>query len=112
MEALDINRQVLTWSCIYECDDSISMWKRLSYKLFIVVVFILNLCGGAATLVYLLRNMSPELVENMFAFAMTIVFFSANVGIIVQFILRRPINEVFKQLTKIYDECMYKKYVI
>lgn len=105
---LEVNHKLFIWLCIYPADDTTDKWWQWSYRLFAVLVFTLNLMAAFACLFYLLKNKSENMNENMFAAAITICFYAANIAMIIQFLYRRSINIIFWHLAEIYRESMYK----
>lgn len=109
IKPLEFNRILLTWICLHPADDSTSTSRRWSHRLFAFLVFMLNLTAALATLLFLLANRSENLKDDIYAFAITICYFAANVAMILEYSFKHTVIAVFEQLTEIYDTSKYDK---
>lgn len=67
----------------------------------------LNFTAAIATLLLLLENRSENLKDYIYAFAITICYFAANVAMMFEYRFRHSIIAVFEQLAEICDASMY-----
>lgn len=104
MGVLKTNRRVLMWLCVWPPSLEISMWKKVGYTIFALIVF------GFALIpilfdIYLLRmSMRTDELETCFL-AVYQLSVSANTAYacVLIFVLRAKINDVFEKLTELYD---------
>lgn len=107
IEPLKVNRKLLIWICLHPADSSTSLLWRCVYGLFAFLVFMLNLAAAIATLFFLLENRSANMKDDIYAFAITICYFAANVAMLLEYSFRNSIIAAFDQLAEIYDKSMY-----
>lgn len=101
-------QRVLTWISVCPVAKNTSIWKRILFKLFPLVIFITDLAGLIASVVFFYRFISTNLEECLYAvFQIAGLLGMAN-SIIVTFIRRHKIPLIFKSLADIYKYSKYK----
>lgn len=104
-------QRVLTWISVYPVANDISIWKKILFKLFPLVIFATDLAGLTASVVFFWRYISTNLEECLYAiFQISGLLGMAN-SVIVTFILRHKIPLIFNSLANIYETSKFQNVV-
>lgn len=101
MEPLEINRQILTWLCLYSWDESTSKKKKVAIIIFTLSVFIANLCGVVASIVFFKRAFSVDMESCLYSIYQIAAFSNCIYVMIVAFFLRNRISDIFRRISDI-----------
>lgn len=107
MIPLKTNQHVLKWLCVCETDNTVSKWKKLAHISFTVLIFMSNIILIPTSIAYLLNFISVDLEQSLYALFQLSGMCGITYMMIVAFILRHEINDLFGTLTDIYHDCEY-----
>lgn len=104
MEPLVTIRQMLIWLCVFQAEEGTS--KRRKHLYFATSLFVVTiLLSIFATSVFtLLKLMSVDLEQSLYALMQTIAVFSTLNMMFNTFILRQKLKIIFEKLSEIYSE--------
>lgn len=102
MIAIETNRRVLTWLCIYPADKNASKWQVRAYIAFSAFVFGVNMFACGASAVYFYKHASADLESSLLALSQMSGCFSVWYTGIIMFLSRRKITAVIDSLSDIY----------
>lgn len=102
---LQTTRCVLTWLYLYPADQNTNKWKKLAYIIVSLIVFIVNVCGLAASVAFFMKFVSTDLEESIYALFQITGILPQIASMLVAFALRQKIFVIFEKLTTIYIEC-------
>lgn len=109
MKPLATNRQLFTWLCICQADDSVGNRERILYRIISLFSFGIVIIGFIASVMFIWKNISTDLESAIFA----ILQASAGLSLIYMdsagFILRRKMTRIHERLTDICEERKYIK---
>lgn len=103
---LKTNRRVLMWLCVWPPTQEITLWKRIGYTIFALIVFGFALIPIILDIYLLIISIRTGELETSFA-AVYQMSVSANTAYacVLIFILRTKINDIFEKLIDLYDTC-------
>lgn len=104
MEPLHSIKRILIWLCLCTADKSSSILLKRTYSIFALIIFILNLCGLVAHVVYVYEFLLIDLDGSMFAFLGILGFAGTTFVMIIIFFLRRKMKSLFYKFSEIYDD--------
>lgn len=105
MRALETNRQVLIWQCVLPADPETSEKKHRAQQIFGLSVLIINWSGFAVDFMVLVNSFSDHDLETfLFGIFQTVAVVNALYMIIIAFIQRDRLANLFTQLTNIYTK--------
>lgn len=103
MKPLEFQQQIFTWIYLCSPDEVTSVWKKIIYFILFVIVFLGNFTSGAGALAFIIKYVSVDLENSLYAVFQLCAVGSVSYIFIAAFFLRYRINDIFKQLTEIYD---------
>lgn len=105
MKPLSKIREMLMWLCLCPFDETISKRQQSTCIIFSLIFFGANVCAAAVSLAYLIKYLNIDLEECLYVLIQVYAHFASTYSMIVIFLRRQQINDVFQQLSRIYDEC-------
>lgn len=102
MIPLATNRQVMTWLCMHPADASDSKRKRMYYILFTTAVCASGLSALVSSVVFITQFISVDFAACLYAVYQVAAESAIFNAIIVAFIKRHQIVDLFTKLTEIY----------
>lgn len=106
MEPLPTTHQCLIWLRICPADESSSRWQKLLHIIFAMIALSVLICTCISSLTFGLKFISIDVAKSLFAFMIvTSEFTVIYMALVGMFLLRHKIDAIFKDLSKIYDEC-------
>lgn len=104
MRPLATTQLMLTWLSMCPADDeSTTPRQKWLYIAHTLVVLILTVAGCASSLAYCLKLISTDFDSAVFAFMATIGMFGVIYFMIAAFSMRHQIEEIFTNLSAIYE---------
>ena len=104
MKALVTTQRVLTWYRICHANESTtSSWQKMLFSIFSVVCLIANACAVAASVTFLLKFISSNLEESLYALFQCAAYSNVVYIHIAAFLQRKKVTSVFESLTEIYE---------
>lgn len=110
MKPLESIQLAMTWLYAFPTDPTASKWKKLAYFMFSLGITVANLSSTTAGALFIVKNVSNNLEDSIFAFFHTIACFNMLYQSIVIVVLRRKLAALFTSLSKIYEESKKEKY--
>lgn len=104
MTPLVTNKRVLVWLNLCSPDDETVEWKRIGFAFVGFIVLISTLSDMLASVAFMLKYISINLEESLYALFQIFGFGSITYAIIVTFFQRHKIREIFQGLSEIYNE--------
>lgn len=102
MKPLETNRRLFTWLCICPPEINTSTKEKLSYVAFTFSIFLAIIGVTIASTVFFLQIVSIDLEISIFALSQIINSISIAYVMVVIYIVRNRINDIFSGLTRIY----------
>ena len=96
-------QRVLTWHCVPFVDETPNRLFKLLHYVFILIVFIINLCSFASFLIAFLTFLPTDLEGSLYASFQATLLFSTTYSVIVTLLLRHHISALFDGLLAIYN---------
>lgn len=109
MIPLETSQLLLKWLYAFPSDDLAPKWKRIAYFMFAsIVIFVLVLAVISGSF-YIFEFILIDVEGAIFALFHTLGLFNMLYQSIMIVVLRNKLNEIFKSLSKIYNEskCFY-----
>lgn len=103
MRPLEIQQQIFTWIYLCSPNEVTSIWIKIIYFILFVIVFLGNFTSWAGALAFIIKYVSVDLENSLYAVFQLCAVGSVSYILIAAFFLRFRINDIFKQLTEIYD---------
>ena len=104
MKALVTTQRVLTWYRICHANESTtSSWQKMLFSIFSIVCLIANACAVAASVTFLLKFISSNLEESLYALFQCAAYSNVVYIHIAAFLQRKKVTSVFESLTEIYE---------
>lgn len=110
MIPLETNQLMLMWLYAFPPDENATKWKKVAYSMFTASVIGVNFLCVTSNGFFIAKFVSSNLEEALFALSHVIVFFNSFYQSVVTVILRHKLQEIFKSLSKIYDESKNNKF--
>lgn len=104
IKPLETNRRVLIWLCMFLPDETASKREKLTYIVFTVCGVCTILSMLAASVTFFVKFVSIDLEESLYALVKISAYLCLTYMMIVVFILRHKISDIFEKLSTIYDE--------
>lgn len=99
---LETTRRVLEWLCVYPSNEMVSNGTKVSYIIFSVILFILNVNGLMASAAYLLKFVSTDLESALYALFQTDALTATGYMNIVLLLSRHGFLDIFNGLNQIF----------
>lgn len=103
MKPLATTRQVLTWLCIFQPDNSVGNMKKLLYTVFSLGLFGFLVCQVISSACFFLRFVTVDMETSLYAIYPICSWTSASYVFVVAYISRHKISSLFTELTAIFD---------
>lgn len=103
MKPLATTRQVLTWLCIFQPDNSVGNMKKLLYTVFSLGLFGFLVCQVISSACFFLRFVAVDMETSLYAIYPICSWTSASYVFVVAYISRHKISSLFTELTAIFD---------
>lgn len=104
MIAFKTNYRVLTWLCVCPLDESTSERLKILIRVFAMSVFLANVCATATAVAFFRRSISIDMEGSLYSLVQIAGSSSTTYTMIVAFILRTQITEIFMKLSKIKND--------
>lgn len=104
MNPLKTNQLILTWFGASPSHESLSKWIRIARCMFTLSVIIANFLSVFAGVLFILKFISINLEEAIFALFHTIAYSNMLYQSVMIVVLRRKLTTIFEHLSKIYDK--------
>lgn len=108
MEPLSTTKRMLIWLCMYPAHESSSRWRKTVYCAFGLTIFGINLFTLLVHLAFFIKFVSSDVFGSVFAFMAMDAVTAMCYTMVIAFIMRHQIQNIFEQLTKIYTNCKYQ----
>lgn len=100
---LETTRRVLMWLCVYPTHKKVTNSTKLSYVVFSVILFILNLNGLVASAVYFLKFVVTDLESALYALFQVDTLIATGYANIVLLLSQHEFIAIFDGLDCIFD---------
>lgn len=107
MKPLETTKRVLTWLCVCPADESTSIKQKKMYAIFTFMVCFSCISGFLGSVAFFIKFMKSDLENSLIALIVLAACAAIIIGIIVAFLFRHKINEIFEDLSTIYSACKY-----
>lgn len=107
MVPLAAHKRVWTWCCVYPADEHTSSWKKLVFIIFATAVFVCALSVVPASIAFGIKYASTDPGSSLHALFHIAGHSAMSYAIIIGFVLRHKITDIFEQLDRIYSKCGY-----
>lgn len=101
---LPTTRCILTWLAVYPSDKSDKKWKKFASIIICLVIFIANVCGLIASIAFFMKFISIDLEGSIYASYQITGILPLLLAMLISFVLRSNIIDIFEKLTKIYND--------
>lgn len=105
MKALEVNREIFTWLCIFPPTIKTSQLKKKFYILFSVTNSFLVTVGFISSVVFVVKNIKKNWEESLYALFQVAGLGQTVYTLCASYILKDKIVNIFSKLQKIHDEC-------
>lgn len=105
MRPLSTTKQILIWLCMYPAHESSSRWRKTAYCAFGLAIFCINLFTLFAHLAFFIKFVSSDVYGSFFAFMAMDAVTGMCYTMMIAFIMRHQIQNIFERLAKIYKDC-------
>lgn len=103
---MKLNYEALVWLGIFECDDTRSKWNKMTIKIFAFGVFTGNLIALLCSYGFFI--ISDNLEDNLLALYQLSAISNTSYTLIVAFVLKYKINNIFTKLANIQNSSELK----
>lgn len=104
MKPLETNRQVLTWLCGFQSNESAGKWKRIAKVAFTLGVVVMHLSSVITGATFIFINKSIDLETTLYSLIHTLGSASMFYLAIATILLSRNLTAIFDGLSTIYKE--------
>lgn len=98
-------RQVFTWLCVCSADKIRNKKMKNSYIILTTIILIALLCVISASIAFFMKNVSNDLESSLYCLGQIMPYTSVLYLLIGGLFLRHKIDDLFDQLTEIYNGC-------
>lgn len=103
MKPLVTIERALVWLCLCSPDKATSKWKMLVCAFLGLITFTSTLSDMLASVAFMLKFISIDMEESLYALFQIFGFGSITYAIIVTFFQRHRMRDLFRGLSKIYS---------
>lgn len=104
IKPMPTSQRVLTWLVSYPFDKNTSKRKKIVYVTFAIAVFVIVLCGCAASVVYFWKHVATDLEKAIFALFQIVGTLNALFLVAFSFFQRHKIAAIIGKLSTIYND--------
>lgn len=105
MKPLKASHTMLTWFCVFPPENSTSPEKKMLYNIFVVAIFVGNVCTFISSSFFFIEYVSIDLEESLYSLFQIVGSASILYLITVTYFLSRKIRILFEDLSRIYEKC-------